>query len=63
MEGFAYFHFPEMIQTAKAELLEWVKAGELVTPEEVLEGIHAYPEALEFMFEGRNLGKLVVSMN
>ena len=51
-----------MIQTAKDELLEWVKAEELVTPEEVLEGIHAYPEALEFMFEGHNLGKLVVSI-
>ena len=63
MEEFAYFHFPDMIQTAKTELLEWVKAEELVTPEEVLEGIHAYPGALEFMFEGSNLGKLLVSMN
>jgi len=28
--------------------------------EEVLEGIERYPEALQFMFSGGNLGKLLV---
>jgi len=60
MEGFAYFHFPESIPAAKAELADWVSRGELVIAEEILEGIERYPEALGFMFEGGNLGKLMV---
>lgn len=60
MEGFAYFHFPEAIPRAKAELADWVKQGDLVIAEEILDGIERYPEALEFMFSGGNLGKLMV---
>ncbi len=60
MEGFAYFHFPESIGPATAELKEWLVDGSLVLAEEVLEGIERYPEALQFMFNGGNLGKLLV---
>lgn len=60
MEGFAYFHFPESIEPATAELTQWLNDGSLVLAEEVLEGIERYPEALQFMFEGGNLGKLLV---
>lgn len=60
MEGFAYFHFPESIAPARAELSQWLADGSLVTPEQVLDGIERYPEALQFMFNGGNLGKLLV---
>jgi len=60
MEGFAYFHFPESIGPATAELTEWLTDGTLVLAEEILEGIERYPEALQFMFSGGNLGKLLV---
>ncbi|MEM7017351.1 MAG: NADP-dependent oxidoreductase [Pseudomonadota bacterium] len=60
MEGFAFFHFPESIGPATAELAEWLADGSLVLAEEVLEGIERYPEALQFMFNGGNLGKLLV---
>lgn len=60
MAGFAYFHFPEHIPAAKAELGEWLADGSITLPEEILEGIERYPEALEFMFNGGNLGKLLV---
>ena len=60
MEGFAFFHFPESIDPAMAELKEWLADGSLVLAEEVLEGIERYPEALQFMFNGGNLGKLLV---
>lgn len=60
MEGFAYFHFPESIQTAKDELTEWLKDGKITMDEEVLEGIDQYPNALQFMFSGGNIGKLLV---
>ena len=60
MEGFAYFHFPESIEPAKAELKQWLDEGSLVMDEEILEGIERYPEALQFMFSGGNIGKLMV---
>jgi len=60
MEGFAYFHFPESIQAAKDELTEWLKDGTIAMDEEVLEGIEQYPNALQFMFSGGNIGKLLV---
>lgn len=63
MEGFAYFHFPESIAPATAELTEWLADGSLVLAEEVLEGIERYPDALQFMFNGGNIGKLLVKVD
>ena len=62
MEGFAFFHFPEQFSNAAAELSAWVAEGSLILAEEVLEGIERYPAALEFMFRGGNLGKLLVKV-
>lgn len=60
MEGFAYFHFLDRIEPAKAELAGWLADGSLIMAEEILEGIERYPEALQFMFNGGNIGKLMV---
>ncbi len=60
MEGFAYFHFPEQIAPATEALKGWLVEGSLKMPEEILDGIDRYPEALQFMFNGGNLGKLMV---
>ncbi len=60
MEGFAFFHFPELIGPATEDLTRQLKAGTLVLNEEILEGIERFPEALQFMFRGGNLGKLLV---
>ncbi|MFT4825125.1 MAG: NADPH-dependent curcumin reductase CurA [Halioglobus sp.] len=62
MEGFAYFHFPESFESAQAELAQWLADGSLILDEEVLEGIERYPEALQFMFNGGNIGKLLVKV-
>ncbi len=63
MEGFAYFHFPESFAEATAELAAWLADGSIVLAEEILEGIERYPDALQFMFNGGNLGKLLVKVN
>ncbi len=60
MEGFAFFHFPDSIAPATAELAEWLADGSLTVAEEILDGIERYPEALQFMFNGGNTGKLLV---
>lgn len=62
MEGFAYFHFAERIPAAMEELAAWVADDSIVLPETVLDGIERYPEALEVMFTGGNLGKLLVKV-
>ncbi len=62
MEGFAYFHFPESIAPATAELAGWLADGSMHCSEEILEGIERYPEALQFMFGGGNTGKLLVKI-
>jgi len=60
MEGFAIFHFPESWDQAAADLSAWLDDGSLIAPEHILEGIDRYPEALQFMFQGGNIGKLLV---
>lgn len=60
MEGFAVFHFPETFEQASADLNAWLDDGSLIAPEHVLEGIERFPEALQFMFTGGNIGKLMV---
>lgn len=60
MEGFAYFHFPDSIATARNDLTRWLDEGRLVMTEHILDGIERYPEALQFMYEGNNIGKLLV---
>ena len=62
MEGFAYFHFADSIAAAAEALTELLVEGNLKVAEEVLPGIDRYPEALEFMFNGGNLGKLMVKI-
>ena len=63
MEGFAYFHFPDSIAPAKAELAQWQASGSIILDEEILHGIERYPEALQFMFNGGNIGKLLVKVS
>jgi NADPH-dependent curcumin reductase len=63
MEGFAYFHFPESFAEARAELAGWLADGSLVLDEEILDGIDRYPDALQFMFNGGNIGKLLVKVS
>ena len=63
MEGFAYFHFPESIVPATEELAGWLADGSLRCAEEILDGIDRYPEALQFMFNGGNTGKLLVKIS
>lgn len=62
MEGFAYFHYMDSIPTAMGELAGWLDDGSLVMPEEILEGIESFPEAVQFMFQGGNTGKLMVKI-
>ena len=62
MEGFAIYHFLDKIEPATAELSQWLADGSLVMPEHIVEGIESFPEAVHFMFQGGNIGKLMVKV-
>jgi NADPH-dependent curcumin reductase CurA len=62
MEGFAVFHFPESFAQATTELSGWLADGSLRMPEQIVEGLDRFPAALRMMFDGENLGKLLVTV-
>jgi NADPH-dependent curcumin reductase CurA len=47
---------PELLQI----LSPWVKDGSLVFEETIVEGFERLPDALNMLFDGRNMGKLIV---
>ncbi|WP_096200106.1 NADP-dependent oxidoreductase [Bacillus sp. FJAT-45350] len=49
--------------TAKRELLEWFNEGKLLHKEHLIEGLENAPNALIGLFQGDNIGKMLVSVN
>lgn len=60
MEGFTVLHFAEHYPEAAAELAAWVASGQLKMPEHVEEGIDSFPTALQKLFTGGHMGKMLV---
>lgn len=56
---FDYFHrYPEAI----AELSSWIAQGLIKNKEQIIEGIAHFPKALQMLFTGENLGKLLIKV-
>ena len=62
IQGFLLDDFEADYETARAELLQWYKAGLLQTREDVLEGIATVPHAFVRMLKGENFGKQLVKL-
>lgn len=60
MEGFIVFDFRDRYQAALADLGQWVAEGLLHAHFDIVEGLANAPAALNRLFEGRNVGKLLV---
>jgi NADPH-dependent curcumin reductase len=60
MEGFLVFDFMSKYDQAYAELVPWLREGKLRPRDDVRDGLEVAPEAIIDLFEGRNLGKLMV---
>ena len=60
MEGFTVMHFEERYAEASKELLSFYKEGKLKIPYHIEEGIENFPLALQKLFTGGNIGKLMV---
>ena len=63
MEGFVVFDYARRYGEAAAEIAGWIGAGRLRTKEHVVSGgIDDFPETLQMLFRGDNVGKLVLQV-
>jgi NADPH-dependent curcumin reductase CurA len=62
MEGFLVSDYEHRFPEAQAELAGWLAAGKLKSRETVFEGLERAPQALRAIFEGANIGKLLVQV-
>jgi NADPH-dependent curcumin reductase CurA len=62
MEGMVVFDYADRYSIAIQEMGQWMRAGKLVSKEDVVEGLETFPEALLKLFSGENFGKLVLKV-
>jgi NADPH-dependent curcumin reductase CurA len=60
LEGFIVLDHLDRIGEAVGELSTWIREGKLEPLETVVEGFEQLPNALDMLFDGGNVGKLVV---
>ena len=63
MEGFLVLDFAPRFGEAVKNLAEWVRAGRIVTVEDVQHGLENAPATLRRLFEGRNFGKQLLRID
>ncbi len=62
MQGFVIFDHFDRWDASVARLAEWIRSGDLVYEEDILEGIAACPDALAGLYRGENKGKRVIRL-
>jgi NADPH-dependent curcumin reductase CurA len=63
MQGLIVFDWASRVPEAMAQLAAWHKEGKLKIREDVREGgLDAYPDVLNLLYTGGNLGKLVLKV-
>jgi NADPH-dependent curcumin reductase CurA len=62
MAGFLIFDYVDRYPEGRRELEQWLRTGKLHSHEHVVEGFDQFPRALRMLFEGANLGKLVLKV-
>jgi NADPH-dependent curcumin reductase CurA len=63
MEGFLVMDYASQFKTALGTLAGWIQEGKLKPVETVVEGFDKIPEYLQFLFMGKNIGKLLVRVS
>jgi NADPH-dependent curcumin reductase len=60
MDGFIVLDYFDRFPEGQAKLFEWVATGRIRTAEQIVEGLEHAPDALNMLFTGGNLGKVIV---
>jgi NADPH-dependent curcumin reductase CurA len=63
MEGFNAFDYWDRFDDVIGELSGWMESGELHFREHLVDGLDRAPEALNMLFTGENLGKVIVAIS
>jgi NADPH-dependent curcumin reductase len=62
MEGFVIFDFAKEYSKGIIEMSKWILEGKLKYKEHFVKGLENFPNALQMLFKGENLGKLVLEV-
>ncbi|HEX9172662.1 MAG TPA: NADP-dependent oxidoreductase [Telluria sp.] len=62
MEGIVVFDYAPRYAEGVAAIARWMKEGSFKSREHVVDGLENFPAALLMLFEGKNLGKLVLKV-
>lgn len=62
MTGFIVMDFADKNEKALADLAGWVKSGQLVVREDIIDGLENLPDALVGLLAGENVGKRMVKV-
>ena len=62
MQGFVIFDHMDKYEASVAVLADWVRSGQLVHDEELLDGLDAAPDALAGLYRGENMGKRIIAL-
>ena len=62
MEGFLILDYLARMPEGQAEIGGWLSEGKIKSAEHVVEGLERAPEALNLLFTGGNIGKVVVRL-
>ncbi len=61
MEGFIIYDYEDRFDAVRREMAQWVKDGRLKLRENIVEGsIVDYPQMLHRLYEGENIGKMMM---
>ncbi|SDO89584.1 hypothetical protein SAMN04487897_12630 [Paenibacillus sp. yr247] len=63
MKGFIYFDYADRSNEGIQALGKWLTEGKLKYEETIMEGFDQVPQAFLQLFEGKNLGKMLVKVN
>jgi len=63
MEGFFIYDYEDKFHIAEKAMTQWILDGKLDYQEDILEGLEKMPEALNRLFEGKNVGKQLVRIS
>ena len=62
LQGFIIFDYADRFGEALGELRDWVADGRLGWREDVVHGLQRAPEALASLYQGANMGRLIIDL-